>query len=78
MLIWGDRMKFSAEYVSTNIDWLTYDDKKLVLELSFKSGYLYTYTGVDEVTFREFFNSPSKGRAVHQLLGGFAFTKKKT
>lgn len=60
-------MKIYAVFASTNIISLGYDDKRLFLQVDFKSGWRYVYAGVPNAVFMAIYTAPSKGRAIRIL-----------
>lgn len=47
--------------VSTEIEWIGYDDKREMLQVEFIEGKIYQYDRVPESVFRSFLDAPSHG-----------------
>ena len=53
---------------SSNLRSVGYDAATKTLEVEFRSGAVYQYSGVDEETFNRFMASPSKGKFLYRSV----------
>lgn len=61
---------------STSLNAATYQDQSALLELEFRSGAIYRYSGVPAQTYQELLRAESKGGYFNQhIRNRFAYTK---
>lgn len=53
---------------SSDIEQIAYDAETMDLEVTFNSGGVYTYSGVDASTWRAFARAPSKGSFLNRQI----------
>ncbi len=53
---------------SSNIEGVNYSISERALDVYFKSGAIYTYFDVDEVTYEQFMTSTSKGKFFNSYI----------
>ncbi len=59
--------------LSTEIEWIGYEQKKKMLQVEFIAGGIYQYEDVPESLHQEFLNAPSHGQFFEtQIKGQFA------
>lgn len=56
--------------LSTEIEWIGYEEKKNMLQVEFIAGGVYQYDGVPEETYLDFLNSPSHGQFFETHIKG--------
>ena len=61
---------------STNIKSVGYDEQNKILEVEFKSGWVYQYYSVPLEIYDALMNAPSHGRYFHQFIKDKFSTKR--
>lgn len=62
--------------LSTEIEWIGYEQDRQMLQVEFISGGIYQYQNVSEATFRSFLNAPSHGKYFESSIKGkYSFRK---
>lgn len=56
--------------LSTEIEWIGYEEKKNMLQVEFIAGGVYQYDGVPEEVYLDFLNSPSHGQFFETRIKG--------
>lgn len=56
--------------LSTEIEWIGYEEKKSMLQVEFIAGGVYQYEGVPEDVYLDFLNSPSHGQFFETNIKG--------
>jgi hypothetical protein len=56
--------------VSTEIEWIGYEEKKNMLQVEFIEGGTYQYQNVPKVVFDQFLQAPSHGRFFESSVKG--------
>ncbi len=56
--------------LSTEIEWIGYEEKKNMLQVEFIAGGVYQYDGVPEEVYLDFLNSPSHGQFFETNIKG--------
>lgn len=64
--------------VSSNLNSAGYDKESKTLEITFKNGKTYSYSGITKSMYEGIFKANSPGRFVRSniIKGGFKFSKK--
>lgn len=56
--------------LSSEIEWIGYEDKRSMLQVEFIVGSIYQYDEVPETVYHDFLNAPSHGRFFEQEIKG--------
>ena len=56
--------------LSTEIEWIGFEEKKNMLQVEFIAGGVYQYDGVPEEVYLDFLNSPSHGQFFETRIKG--------
>ena len=62
---------------SSNLASVGYDPESAVLEIEFKSGGIYEYSGVPQSVYDDLMNAASKGKYFHRYIknSGYPYSK---
>ena len=62
--------------LSTEIEWIGYEQKRNMLQVEFIEGGTYQYDNVPSVVYEDFLNAPSHGRFFEtEIKGHYPFRK---
>ena len=62
--------------LSTEIEWIGYEQKKRMLQVEFIAGSVYQYDNVPESVYQDFLQAPSHGRFfASQIKDQYSFRK---
>lgn len=53
---------------STDVHAIRYDEQRMTIQVSFRSGDVYEYYGTSYAVFLDFLSAASKGQFVHYIL----------
>lgn len=56
--------------LSTEIEWIGYEEKRRMLQVEFLSGSIYQYDDVTREVYRDFLEAPSHGRFFETRIKG--------
>lgn len=56
--------------ISSEIEWIGYEDKRNMLQVEFLSGSIYQYDQVPKPVFESFLSAPSHGRFFENQIKG--------
>lgn len=65
----------TVQLVSSNLDSCAYDDETSELDVTFKSGGTWTYTGISPEEYAGLLSAPSAGKYFHQNIKGKASSR---